>query len=161
MRRITRRGIIYLVLAQDFLKKLTFFAPLVRTSKCAYQRERNNNLLQIFANVLILAILILSNRTVSWQYFRQDIRFFSLQDIGFSLGRSYFLSGHTFSRTHFQQELLPFELPKSKILLWFKLYLKRDSGTSVFVWILQNFWEHLFYRTRLGECFYIMQNWCK
>ena len=29
----------------------------------------------------------------------------------------------------------------------FKLLLKRDSNTDVFLWILQNFWEQLFYRT--------------
>ena len=32
---------------------------------------------------------------------------------------------------------------------------KRDSGTGVFLWILWNFSEHLFYRTPLGDCFYI------
>ena len=30
-----------------------------------------------------------------------------------------------------------------------QLYQKRDSGTGVFLWILQNFQEHLFYRTPL------------
>ena len=34
-------------------------------------------------------------------------------------------------------------------------YRKRDSGTGVFLWILQNFQEHLFYRTPLGDCLYI------
>ena len=29
-----------------------------------------------------------------------------------------------------------------------QLYLKRDSGTGVFLWILQNFWEQFFYRIR-------------
>ena len=28
-----------------------------------------------------------------------------------------------------------------------------DSGTGVFLWILRNFSEKLFYRTRLGNCF--------
>ena len=31
----------------------------------------------------------------------------------------------------------------------------RDSGTGAFLWILWNFWEHLFYRTYLGDCFCI------
>ena len=35
--------------------------------------------------------------------------------------------------------------------------LKRDSGTGVFLWILRNFWEHLFYRTPLDDCFYFVQ----
>ena len=30
--------------------------------------------------------------------------------------------------------------------------LKKDSGTGVFMWILQIFLEHLFYRTRLDDC---------
>ena len=33
-----------------------------------------------------------------------------------------------------------------------QLYKKRDSGTGVFLWILWNFQEHLFYRTPLGDC---------
>ena len=37
--------------------------------------------------------------------------------------------------------------------------LKRDSGMGVFLWILQNFYKHLFYRTPLDGCFYkILQN---
>ena len=32
--------------------------------------------------------------------------------------------------------------------------LKRDSGTRVFLLILWNFQEHLFYRTPLGDCFW-------
>ena len=31
--------------------------------------------------------------------------------------------------------------------------LKRDSGTGVFLWILSNFYEHLFPRTPLDDCF--------
>ena len=31
---------------------------------------------------------------------------------------------------------------------------KRDSGTDVFLWILRNFQEHLFYITPLGDCFF-------
>ena len=31
----------------------------------------------------------------------------------------------------------------------------RDSGTGVFLRILRNFWEHLFYRTPLDDCFYL------
>ena len=30
----------------------------------------------------------------------------------------------------------------------------RDSDTSVFLWILQNFQEHLFYRTSQDDCFW-------
>ena len=32
--------------------------------------------------------------------------------------------------------------------------IKRDSKTGVFLWILQNFEEHLFYRTSPGDCFW-------
>ena len=35
-----------------------------------------------------------------------------------------------------------------------QLYQKRDIGTGVFLWILWNFKEHLFYRTPLCDCFY-------
>ena len=31
---------------------------------------------------------------------------------------------------------------------------KRGFGTGVFLWILRNFYEHLFYRTPLGHCFW-------
>ena len=33
---------------------------------------------------------------------------------------------------------------------------KRDSGTDVFLWILQHFLEHLFYRAPQGGCFYFL-----
>ena len=36
-----------------------------------------------------------------------------------------------------------------------ELYLKRDSGTGFFLWIMQNFWEHLSYRTPPDDCFWI------
>ena len=36
---------------------------------------------------------------------------------------------------------------------------KRDSGTGVFLWILWNFYEHLFHRTPLDDCFW--QIFCK
>lgn len=32
--------------------------------------------------------------------------------------------------------------------------LKRDSSTVFFQWILQNFWEHLFWRESTNGCFY-------
>ena len=32
-----------------------------------------------------------------------------------------------------------------------QLYWKRNSGTRVFLWILRNFWEHLFHRTSLDD----------
>ena len=35
-----------------------------------------------------------------------------------------------------------------------QLYWKRNSGTGVFQWILQNFEEHLFYRTPPGDRFW-------
>ena len=34
---------------------------------------------------------------------------------------------------------------------------KKDSGTDVFLWILQNFKEHVFYITPLGDCFSVSQ----
>ena len=34
-----------------------------------------------------------------------------------------------------------------------QLYWKRDSSTGVFLWILQNFLEHLFNRSPLRDCF--------
>ena len=39
--------------------------------------------------------------------------------------------------------------------LGLQLYEKRDSGTGVFLWILRNFQEHLFYWTPLDDCFFI------
>ena len=36
------------------------------------------------------------------------------------------------------------------------LLLQRDSDTGVFLWILQNFKETLFYRTIQGDCLYII-----
>ena len=33
-------------------------------------------------------------------------------------------------------------------LFFNKLLSKRDSGTGIFLWLLRNFLEHLFYRTR-------------
>ena len=37
-----------------------------------------------------------------------------------------------------------------KLRAWgLQLYSERDSGTGIFLWILQNFLEHLFYRTPL------------
>ena len=38
----------------------------------------------------------------------------------------------------------------SKVVgLSLEFYLKRDSCTGVFLWILWNFWEHVYYRTPL------------
>ena len=37
------------------------------------------------------------------------------------------------------------------IKLW-----KKDSGKGVFLWILQNFQEHFFHRTPLGDCFWTL-----
>ena len=34
-----------------------------------------------------------------------------------------------------------------------QLYLKRYSGTGVFLWILRKFYEHLFYRIPPDDCF--------
>ena len=41
------------------------------------------------------------------------------------------------------------------LCLSLKLYLKRDSGTGVFLLILRNFLEHLFCRTSANGCFCI------
>ena len=41
-----------------------------------------------------------------------------------------------------------------------QLYLKRDSGLGVFLWNFRHFWEHLFYRTFLGECFWTVDFGC-
>ena len=35
--------------------------------------------------------------------------------------------------------------------------LKRDLGTGIFLWILRNFLEYLFYRTPFGDYFYMPQ----
>ena len=41
-----------------------------------------------------------------------------------------------------------------KLQAWgLQIYLKRDSGTGVFLWIFQNFWEHLFLKNSSGSCF--------
>ena len=37
------------------------------------------------------------------------------------------------------------------------ILLKRSSNTGVFLWILQNFWEHLFWRTSADGCFWFFQ----
>ena len=34
-----------------------------------------------------------------------------------------------------------------------QLYLKKDSSTVDFLWILLDFWKHLFYRIPPGDCF--------
>ena len=34
-----------------------------------------------------------------------------------------------------------------------ELYWKRDPNTAVFLWILRDFWEHLFSRTSANDCF--------
>ena len=34
-----------------------------------------------------------------------------------------------------------------------QLYWNRDSGKSVFLWILRNFWEHLFLQNTSNSCF--------
>ena len=41
--------------------------------------------------------------------------------------------------------------------LWPTTLFKKDSGTDVFLWILQNFKEHVFYITPLGDCFSVSQ----
>ena len=35
--------------------------------------------------------------------------------------------------------------------------LKRDSNTDTFLWILQNFHKHLFWKTSANDCFYKFQ----
>ena len=44
-----------------------------------------------------------------------------------------------------------------KLQAW-GLYYKKDTGTVVFLWILQNFKEHLFYRTSPNDCFWYLHN---
>ena len=42
-----------------------------------------------------------------------------------------------------------------KLQTWvLQLYLKRDSGTGFFLWILRNLYAHLFYRTPPDDCFW-------
>ena len=39
-------------------------------------------------------------------------------------------------------------------------FIKKDSGTGIFLWILRNFKQHLFYRTSPGDCLTAhCQNW--
>ena len=38
--------------------------------------------------------------------------------------------------------------------------IKRDPHTGVFLWILQNFYEHLFYRTPPDDCFWNYRYYC-
>ena len=38
------------------------------------------------------------------------------------------------------------------------LYWKWNPGTGVFLWILKNFLEYLFYRTTMGDCFWKILN---
>ena len=40
-----------------------------------------------------------------------------------------------------------------EFLFTFNLIKKRDSGTGAFLWILWNFYEHLFYRIPPDDCF--------
>ena len=42
-----------------------------------------------------------------------------------------------------------------------KLYLKRDSVTDVFLWILRNFQQYVFYRTPSGDSFCWFKTWQK
>ena len=43
--------------------------------------------------------------------------------------------------------------------LGLQLYLKRDSATGVFLWILCNFQERFFHRTPLDDCFWNWYYW--
>ena len=54
-----------------------------------------------------------------------------------------------FTEKHLCQGLFLIKLQS----LGLRLYYKGDSGTGVFLWILQNFKEYLFYRTPLDNCF--------
>ena len=51
-------------------------------------------------------------------------------------------------------EIYGVNLSEYKKIRDLQLYLKRDSGTGVFLWILRNFQEHFFYRTPLDGCFW-------
>ena len=54
-----------------------------------------------------------------------------------------------FTGKHLCWSLLLIDLQASKPATFFK----RDSSTSVFLWILQNFWEHLFCWKSANNCF--------
>ena len=66
-------------------------------------------------------------------------------------------------KTDYNQKEPPEMFCKKKVFLDFHkihrktpLLLQRDSDTGVFLWILQNFKEILFYRTIQGDCLYII-----
>ena len=47
-----------------------------------------------------------------------------------------------------------------KLLAWRSVnILKRDSNTGVFLWILRNFYGHLFWRTSANGCFCLIRNY--
>ena len=58
-------------------------------------------------------------------------------------------------------EIYGVNLSEYKKIRDLQLYLKRDSGTGVFLRILRNFQEHFFYRTPLDGCFWkiIYRKW--
>ena len=37
---------------------------------------------------------------------------------------------------------------------------KKDSNTGVFLWILGNSWEHIFWSTAVNDCFYTLREFC-
>ena len=53
-----------------------------------------------------------------------------------------------FTGRHLCQSLFFNNLPGARL----NLYLKRDYGTCFFLWILQNFYEHLFHRSPVDDC---------
>ena len=74
-------------------------------------------------------------------------------------------SNHMFPESCFFQKQPPDVFFKKKVLFEISQnsqentfarssFLKRNSGTGVFLWILRNFYEHLFYKKPLGDCFY-------
>ena len=51
------------------------------------------------------------------------------------------------------------KLPRPATLLKKRLglqHFKKETGTGVFLWIFLNFYEHLFYRIPLGDCFWLL-----
>ena len=57
-----------------------------------------------------------------------------------------------FTGKHLRQSLFQISRPG------LQLYRKRNSGTGVFLWILRNFYEHLFHGIPPSDCFFCSRN---
>ena len=77
----------------------------------------------------------------------------------FTINRHDFIPGWNFTCKHPLRNFTKFTGKHLRQSLFFskvaESLLKRDSGTGVFLWILRNFREHLFYRTPPEDCFTI------